>query len=260
MDVKGLISKLVPPLDKQFITGLIDEFINMERRFVMGDWEPAMLDGGQFAEIAARIIYHVDSGTVNRRKGVDPCLKYIEDERNSNQHSFPSRRSSLHLCKVIRTIYKFRSQRGAIHIDPEYTANELDANMVMGNVRWVISELLRIFWSGATNEIASIVREIIRFDVPAVITIDSRRLVLRTDCTVEEEILLLLHNSGERGMDRKELGESVPKSAPAITNSLRKLASSKIRQIILRNDSSYVLTANGAKRIKMELAEKLTLS
>ena len=232
----------------------------MERRFLLGDWEPATLDGGQFAEVAARIVYHVDSGNLNRTKAVDACLKYIEDPTNSNAHAFPSQRAARHLCKVLRTIYKFRSQRGAVHIDPNYTSNELDATFLIMSVRWVMAEILRVFWTGHTADVAKAIQEITRFDVPAIMNMDGRLLMLRTDCTVEEEILILLHNVGHKGMTRTELGKAIPKSPSSVSRALSRLTAATKREVIQRADGCYVLTANGIRRIKEELAAKLQLS
>ena len=258
MDPSELVAEVSPPLDQQLAETLIQEFVDLERRFALGDWEPATLNGGQFAEIASRIVYHVDSGNLNRRKGVDACLKYVEDPNSSNTHAFPQRRSSLHLCRVIRTVYKFRSQRGAVHIDPDYTANELDSTLVVSLARWIMSEILRIFWTGATESVAQAIREIVRFDVPAMLVLDGRPLVLRTDCTVEEEVLLLLHNAGETGLSRTEIGAAVPKSPSAVTSALKKLAAANRRQI-LKNNERYVLTPNGTRRVHTDLGDKLAL-
>lgn|SRR5574341_125004 len=259
MDSTSLIDQIVPPLDKPLAEALIAEFLNVERRFVLGDWEPTTLDGGQFAEIAARIVYHIDSKNLNRNRKLDDCLKYVEDEKNANSHNFPQRRAALHLCKVLRTVYKFRSQRGAVHIDPDYSANELDSTLILALVRWVMAEVLRIFWSGDTVYVARAVREIVRFQIPAILVIDGHPLVLRTDCTVEEEILILLHNAGEVGMSRAQLGTSVPKSPAAVTEALKKLSSSNKREVLKRLNSTYILTPKGTKRVQEELAEKLSL-
>lgn len=260
MDKEALVSQLAPPLDQQLVKSLIDEFVSMEQRYVLCDWEPTTLDGGQFTEIASRIVYHIDSGNLNRRKGVNDCLKHVEDKKNSNSHVFPRRRTALHLCRVLRTIYKFRSQRGAIHIDPDYSANELDSGMIMANVRWVMSEILRVFWTGESSEVAIIIREIVRFEVPAVLRIDDRVLVLRTDCTAEEEVLILLHNAGEGGMHRDELGTAIPKSPSSVTKALKLLSSASKREVVRKADGRYLLTSSGSKRVREELTGKLTIS
>lgn len=259
MEASDILNQIVPPLDNILANQLVKEFIDLEKRYVLGDWEPATLDGGQFAEITSRIVYHIDSGNCNRRKGVNSCLKYVEDINNNNQHYFPQRRAALHLGKVINILYKFRSQRGAIHIDPDYSANELDAKFVLAIARWIMSEILRIFWTGSTYEVATVIREIVRYEVPAVLLIDGRSFVLRTDCTVEEEILLLLHKAGERGLYRLEIGKCIPRSSGAISNSLNKLCSNKERQVKKRDNGTFYLTPNGTKRIHEELANKLTI-
>ena len=260
MNIDSFVSQVSPPFDKVLTTSLLTEFVALERRFALGDWEPATLDGGQFAEVASRIVYHIDSENMNRQKGLNPCLAYVEDDKNSNKHSFPKRREALHLCKVLRVIYKFRSQRGAIHIDPDYTANELDSTLVLSLSRWAMSDLLRIFWKADPSAVARLIREIIRYPVPAVFEVDGRSLVLRTDCSTQEEILLLLHNAGETGLSRAEIGKAAMRPDSTITNVLKTLCSPDKRQVVKRSDGQYVLTPNGTKRVQDELSEKLSLS
>ena len=257
MNVDSLVAQVSPPLDRSLATALLAEFVDLERTFLLGDWEPATLNGGQFAEVSSRIIYHLDSGALNPRKGLDSCLAYVEDDRNSNKHAFPNRRSALHLCKALRLIYKFRSQRGAIHIDPDYTANEIDSTLVLSLSRWVMSEVLRIFWSGNPPEVAKTIRAIVRYPVPSVFEIDGRLMVLRTDCTVEEEIVLVLHNAGGAGLSRAEIGKATVKSASAVTKALKSLSSSDRRQVVKRNSGQYLLTPNGTKRVHEEVTKRL---
>ncbi len=259
METAKLVDDIAPPLDAALTRALISEFLDIERRYVLGDWEPATLNGGQLAEIGARIVYHIDSGTVNRTKGLDACLSYVEDPQNSNSHAFPTSKDAKHLCRALRLIWKLRSQRGAVHIDPSYTANELDSDLIVSVSRWIVSEILRIFWSGDTTAVAAAIREIIRYEVPAILEIDGRSLVLRTDCTPEEEILLLIHNAGEEGLARREIGQRAQRSAPNVSNALKKMSSPQKREIIKRRDGRFVLTPNGTKRIHDELSKKLTL-
>lgn len=253
-----LVQKVSPPLDGGLVALLFSEFVAMERNFMLGNWEPTTLDGGQFCEIAARIIYHVDSGNLNRRKTLSSCLEYVEDNNGTNVHLFPGKQASRHLCRAIRTVYKFRSQRGAIHIDPDYTANEMDSTLVVGLSRWIISEILRIFWSEDRDEIAEVIREIARYKVPSVLVMDGRHLVLRTDCTVAEEIRLLLHNAGEAGMTRQMIGKSVPKAPAAVSRAIKNLGIA--REIFHKSNDRYVLTLKGVKFIREQLSGKLTLS
>lgn len=256
MSIDSLAEKISPPLDRKLVNTFLKEFAELERRFALNDWGPVALDGGQFAEVASRIIYHIDSGKLSPGKSLDSCLSYVESESNKHSAEHFSRRDALHLCKVLRLIYKFRSQRGAIHIDPHYTANELDSTLILSLSRWVLSDILRIFCKEDRKEVAKSIREIIKYPIPSIFEIDGRALVLHTDCTVHEEILLLLHNSGEAGLSRKEIGKSAIKSASAITESIQRLESSRYRQIIQNAEGKYILTPNGIKRVHGILSEK----
>jgi hypothetical protein len=225
---------------------------------VLRDWELATLDGGQLVEATARILYHIDSGNLHRTRKADECLAYVEDVENCNKHHFPDRRSARHLCRVLRTIYKFRSDRGAVHIDPLYTANQLDSRLVIDNSRWVLSEILRLFWLGDPAEVARAIREILRYELPAVGRFGDQILVQRTDCTANEEVLLLLRDGGESGLTRQQLGRFVKKTPGRVSQALKELVQN--REIIQLADKSYRLTDNGAQRVIRDMAHKLSLN
>jgi hypothetical protein len=238
---------------------LLDEFMSMERRFIQRDWEPTEVDGGQFCEVLARIMHHQDSRNINLNKDFDDCLSYVEDKKCQNNHALQPRQHSLHLAKVLRTIYKFRSQRGAVHISPTYKPNHMDSKFLIECVRWCLNEVMRLFWQGDKEEVAKAIREILQFDVPCIGTFEGAVLVQRTDLTAEEEVLVLLHYAGEVGFSRKELGQYCLKSGPTVTAALQVLTAADCREALQLTGGSYRLTDLGSKRIREKLAEKLLL-
>jgi len=254
-----LLLAIAPPLDSILAEQLLDEFISLEKRFVLRDWEPAILDGGQFVEAAARIIYHQDSGNLNRGRTVNNCLKYIEDPTNNNSHLFSNRKALLHICRVLRTIYKFRSDRGAVHIDPDYSANHIDSKLVVENSRWALSEILRLFWTGDRSQVAKAIKQIVQFDIPVIGEYGGRLLVQRTDCSAEEEILILLHHAGVDGLSRRDIGNFAQKASSTITRALQKLCSRDKLEVIQLTNGNYRLTDPGSIRVLSSIAEKLNL-
>lgn len=252
-----LMGSLCPPIDDKLADQLLSEYISQEKRYVLRDWEPATLDGGQFVEAASRILYHQDSGRLDRRRGVNECLTYVEDPKQQNKHSFREPKSAKHLAKVLRTIYKFRSDRGAVHIDPEYTANQLDSRLVIESCKWALSEILRVFWSGDPHQVSKAVREILQYEVPVVGNFEGQLIVQRSDCTTEEEILLLLYSAGESGLSRGELGRYVRKSPSKVTEGLQQLQQS--REAIKVRTGHFRLTDLGAATVIRELSDKLLL-
>ena len=252
-----LVSQLSPPLDHLLATQLVDEFTSIERRFIQRDWEPTQLDSGQFAEIASRILYHQDTGTLNYTKSVAECTGYLLND--TLNHLLP-RQDAIHFAKVIQTIYKFRSARGAVHISPTYTPNHMDSKYLVEAVRWSMNELLRLFWSGNREDVAKTIREILQFDVPSIGVFGDIILVQRTDLKTEEELLILLHYAGEEGFTRTEIGRHLMSKPPTITQNLQKLCSATYRQVVFLSSGHYRLTDLGSRRIREELADKLLLN
>jgi hypothetical protein len=234
---------------------MVDEFVEMERRYIQSDWKPAELDGGRFCEALARILYHRDSGNLDPDREFGKCLKYVVDESGQLQHAI-ARTDSLHMARILASIYKFRSARGVAHLSPTYTANQMDSRLIVETVRWCFNETLRIFGFGDREEIARVVRELLRFEVPCIGKYGDILLVQRTDLTAEEEVLILLHYAGETGFTRREIGRHMRFFASSsVTGALQKLEGS--RQIVVLSGDRWCLGDLGAKRVREDLAEKL---
>ncbi len=260
IDSNSILGNISPPLDFTLCERLIEEFISMEKRFIQRDWEPTELDGGQFCEILSRILYHTDSGILNPSKDFNDCAKYIEDEKSMNSHALNPRHDAIHLIKVLRTVYKFRSQRGAVHISPNYRPNHMDSKLVVECVRWAMNETIRIFWQGNKEIAAKAIKELLRFDIPCIGIYDERILVQRTDLHPKEEILILLHYGGEKGFQRDSLIKNSHVNSQKLTFILNELSSSAVRMVIRKSDGSYVLTDVGNKFIRENLSNKLLLT
>ena len=238
-----LVNKISPPLDGTLAPLLIGEYISLERRFLAGDWEPATLDGGQFCEISARCIYHIDSKNLNLTKSVDDCLQYVEDLKNRNKHFFPSRKDALNLCKAIRLAYKFRSSRGAVHIDPQYSANEMDSKLIMETIRWILCEMVRIFWTGNAGDAAKVVREIVTYRVPVVFREGCVPIVQNPGLSADEEILLLLLDSGGEGKTLLQLKNSIPVHPSTVEKAAQRLRAGRL--IVNDTSGKIILTDLG---------------
>ncbi len=249
-----LIGKLAPPLDLPLTEQLLDEFTSLERRYILRDWEPAELDAGQFCEILGRLLYHRDSGNLDRGRDFGDCFRYINNDQVTHQLD---RNDTKMLMLAAQTVHKFRSKRGAVHISPNYKANHMDSRFMIETVRWLMTETVRMFWAGDRESASQAVRELLRFDVPAVGKFEDVIIVQRTDLKPEEELLVLLHFAGEQGMTRRELGTYAQCSPSSVTRAVDGLISSGTRQAVLLASGRFVLTDLGHKRIREQLAEQL---
>ncbi len=255
---EGIINQLSPPCERSLVIALVDEFVSMERRFIQRDWGVAELDGGQFCEILARIIYHQDSGNLDLKRSFDDCLRYINNDQTN--HTIIPRHDAIHLAQALKTIYKFRSQRGAVHISPTYQPNHMDAKLVVECARWAMNETLRIFCTGNRDSVAKTIRELLQFDIPCIGSFENVLLVQRTDLKAEEEVLLLLHYAGEAGFRRNELETHAKCSSRSVGRALEKLTAPETREVVMLAAGAYRLTDLGARRIREQLSAKLLIA
>lgn len=255
VDKSDILANISPPIDSVLAGLLLEEYLSLEKRFILRDWEPATLDGGQFCEIASRCVYQVDSEQVNRKKEVKSCLSYVEDE--SNRHSFPSRKDALQLCKVISVVYRFRSSRGAVHIDPDYSANEMDSRIVLEAVRWALCELVRIFWTGDPTAAANAVQAIVAFRLPAVFKDGVVPIVQNPDLDPEDEVLVLLRDHGSIGMTSTQLKKSSLRHHSTVDKALKSLRTERL--ITINGQEAWILTDRGRLKVDRDLYEALPL-
>ncbi len=256
IDNQTMVKRLVPPLDLFLAEQLVEEFVKLERRYILRDWEPAELDGGRFSEILARVLYHQDSSNLDLARDFGDCGKYIH---NDNVPHAINREEAKMIFMVLTVVHKFRSKRGVCHVSPTYTANHMDARYMMEAVRWSMVEALRIFWRNDRDAAARAISELLRFDVPCVGRFEEAVVVQRTDLRPEEELLVLLHHAGESGFSRRELGKYAMRNPPAITKALDSLTSPMQRAVVCLADGRFVLTDLGHKYLREQLAAKLLL-
>jgi hypothetical protein len=250
VDQEQLSAELAKSIDPTLAKQLIEEAVGVEEAFRLRRWKNTELDGGTFAEVAARIVYSVDSGNVSLTKSVDDCLKYVDNDQVN--HAFPERHSAIHLTKVLRSIYKLRSQRGAVHVSPTYTANEIDSKLVVESVRWILAELLRIFVTSDREMLAETIRSLARFSQPLIRIYGEKALLQSTTFTAEEEVLAHLVFA-DGGLSQPELVSLIPKDPAGIRRAITKMSGPKFRQIVLR-DKKYLVTDLGIARVESKVA------
>jgi len=251
LSTDDLVAALSRSIDSRLAKALVAEADSIEEAFQLRRWKYTELDGGRFAEVAARIVYSVDSGNLSLTKSVDDCLKYIEN--NQVTHHFPEPQAAIHLDKAIRAIYKLRSQRGAVHVSSTYTANEIDSRYILESVHWVFAEIIRLFVSSDPNAVAEIIRSLARFPQPLIRQYGDQPLLQAISFTAEEELLAHLMYS-EAGLSIGELIAAIPRDQSTVRRAASKLAGSKFRQVVLR-DGKWLITDLGISRIELKIAE-----
>src|SRR5712692_6303343 len=124
---------------------LVDSYTKMQQRYYAGDWQPSELDGGQFCEAVAHALYQLDTRTTTTSLPGE-IVAFLRSKSPPFPHLILEIKDRDHFCRVLQTTYKFRSDRGVAHISDTYTANQMDAMLIIANVKWMFAEFLRLAW------------------------------------------------------------------------------------------------------------------
>lgn len=246
-----LITDLSTVVDASLATAVVESYIEMEQRFLAGDWGPAELNGGRLCEAVSRCLLQLDTGKVSHSKLPGEIRdKVLLDETLAHKFKPKQRR---HIAKVIEVVYKFRSDRGAVHISPEYTANYMDSMFIVHSGKWIFAELLNLAWNQDRKVVAHLIEQIIQLEHSLIHELDGKPLVLAQGIPAPDEMLLLLNHASGNRLTRSDL-KLYAHQKPANMNTAitRKIKAKEVRAI----GDEIVLTPSGQKRVREEILPK----
>lgn len=240
-----LIHELSTIIDPALAKTLVESYIEMQQRFLAGDWKPAELDGGRLCEAVARSIYKLDTGIVTHSQLPNEICTKLEDQKGTHALAEKERH---HLVKAIQVIYKFRSDRGSVHISPVYEANYMDSMMVLHVGKWLFAEFLRIAWKQDRNVIVQVIDRIVQLEHSLIHELDGKPLVLAKGIPAPEEVLLLLNHATGNRLPRSAIREQAANQKSATVNAaiIRLIKTKEVRQA---DGDEIALTPRGQTRI-----------
>ncbi|HEY0077819.1 MAG TPA: hypothetical protein VGB73_04170 [Pyrinomonadaceae bacterium] len=249
---KELVDELSNVVDPSLAQKVMESYGEIQQRFLAGDWQPAELNGGRLCEAVSRCLYQIDTGKVVHSKGVGEIRKYLLD--NSLPHAMAGK-DRYHIVKVMEVVYKFRNERGAVHISPDYDANYMDSMLVLHAAKWVLAEFLRLAWRKDERVIASTIAQLVQLEHSVIHELDGKPLVLARGISATHEVLLLLNHAPDHRLSRLELQRQAANQRPQnVAVAIARLIEKKdIRPV----GEEVALTPNGQERVMTEILPKL---
>ncbi len=121
-------------------------------------------------------------------------------------------------------------------------------------MRWILAEIIRLFVGGDESRVADTIHELAQFPHPGIREFDGLPLLQETDFTTEEEVLAHILYAKNRTLTTAETLRVVQKDRSGVRRALKKLASSKVRQIVEVNKAWHI-TDKGIVRIEARLTK-----
>lgn len=246
-----LITELSTIIDGAFAKSMVESYVEMQQRFLLSDWKPAELDGGRLCEAIARGLHQLDTSSITHSKLPGKICDRLEDDTLPHVLTIKDRH---HLAKVIRLLYKFRSDRGAVHISPFYSANEMDSVLVLHVGKWLFSEFLRLAWNKDRQIIAETIQRIVKLEHSLIHELDGKPLVLAKGISAPEEVLLLLNHAQDNRMSKSSIHNSAFHKASNVNVAISRLI--KEKEVRIAENGDVALTTNGQIRVFEEIIPK----
>lgn len=242
-----LVRELSLVVDPALARAVVESYVEMQRRFLAGDWQPAELDGGRLGEAVSRGVYQLDSGTATHSQlPAEIKRKLLDEDRQLRAHQLDLK-DRQHISKAIDLVYKFRSDRGAVHISPTYTANFMDSMLVIHAGKWILAEFLRIAWKKDRETIAAVIEQLVQLEHSLIHELDGKPMVLAKGISAPEEILLLLFHAPGNCLTRSDLRDHARQKPQNVDVAVSRLL--KAKDIRTASDGTVSLTPLGQKRV-----------
>lgn len=234
---------------------LFEKFREIERNFRERRWEPAELNGGKLCEVVYCILRgHVDGSfpakSYKPPNFYDACLK-MEKESVSFGRSV-----RIQLPRMLIALYEIRNNRNVGHVGGDVDPNHMDAVCVLHMAKWVVAELVRIYY-GVTLAVASaIVEALSEREVSLIWDAGSVRRVLDNSLSMLEKTLVLLFGSA-RLLSEAELIASLEHSNPSVyrRDVLRRAHADRLIEYD-ENTKTVKISPLGIRRVETKILPK----
>lgn len=188
-DVQATLEGTYP---KELVVSMLASYENALKEYKKGHWQYFGNEIGQFIEVARRMVeYQVDGAYTPLTEKLDifseKVLASIEGHSKTISEVY-----RVVIPRVLYSMYCLRNKRGMIHksnIDP----NKMDATVLLGNTKWVLSELFRLVSTLSFEETEATIDSIMSRETSVIWDTGSSLRVLDTKMNTKDKILCLLY-------------------------------------------------------------------
>lgn len=178
-------------IPSELSTKLIEEYLDIKKRFAMNDWGPGQLKGGRFAEVVLRIHQHILGEAVTPFGTDIPAAdktRILNTVQSAGAIDAHVRQKTVPL---VRLLLDFRNNRDAAHLGG-FDANNMDTLFVMTSATWILCELIRVYGGYAMSKSQEIVDGLSAKEYPVIIERNGELFIARHDLGAKQEVLVLL--------------------------------------------------------------------
>lgn len=186
------LAAILPGVPVDITQALEGEFSELESRYARGDWSPASLNGGRFAEALLRYLEWKQSGAFTplgaqlNRNGI---LNRVE-----NDAALPEG-LRFHVRRCADLLLDVRNKRDIAHLGTTIDVKEMDSRLVMAVSAWSLAEIVREESGLPASEVQSLVDALAVKTLPLVEEVGGDLIVTATDLSAKDRTLVALYHA-----------------------------------------------------------------
>ena len=196
------ISALSGQMPNEIIEQVLDEYLHIKEQFFLNKFQPTELNGGRFGESVLRAIEYVNSGTFTpfgKKINTEQIIKSVETNTSLSETL------RLLIPRAVRVIIDVRNKRDVGHPGGDVNPNFSDSVFIVHSSDWVLTELVRHFYSTNIDEARKIVKDINEIKVPIIHDVNGFVRVQNTDLSTADKIMVILYYKNPNSVESADL-------------------------------------------------------
>jgi hypothetical protein len=179
---------------------LLEEYLEIKKRYSMNDWGPGQLKGGRFAETILRVFQHLLGEQVTPFGTDIPNVEKTRILNTVRNHTVIDIHVRQKIVPLTRLLLDFRNNRDSAHLGG-FDANDMDTLFVMTAATWVLCELVRVYGGYSMPDAQRIVDSLAVKEYPVIMEFDGDIFITRHDLKAKQEVLILLNKYPKADFD-----------------------------------------------------------
>lgn len=242
------LQTLIPSVPSDITDAMEREYVDLESRFARGDWGPAELDGGRFAEAVLRYLEWKRSGHFTPI--ADQLDRTTIVNSITNDASLPEG-LRFHVRRCAELLLDVRNKRYVAHLGNDVDVNEMDAHLVFRLTSWSLSEIIREESNSGADEVQKMVDRLSVKHLPLVEEVAGELIVVATNLTALDRSMLALYRTFPEALDFGKLRTAVKYENPTRFRGLiKRLAKEAL--VHVKGDDVY-LTRKGVRWVEQNI-------
>lgn len=186
-----IAAALSPPLPSEIVTHLLDEYQEIKQQMAFHKFRPSELNGGRFAECVLRLVQHLSNPPYTpfgTSLGQTNAI-ITQVEQNTNLHES----MRFFIPRLVRILLDVRNRRDVAHVGGDVSPNLSDSLFISHSADWILTEIVRIYYSCSIESAKKIVESINEVVVPIIADVDGFVRVQNTTLDFKGKALAILY-------------------------------------------------------------------